>query len=398
MSKGVCDFLIVGAGIMGLSLAAELRRRFRKQRIILIDKEQNVAAHASGRNSGVLHAGFYYSADSLKARFSVRGTQAIKEFCRDRNLPLNECGKLVVAQNEDELATLDDLIARGKKNGVNVSLLSEKEALEIEPNLRTFHQALYSPNTATVDPLVVCREIKKDLQSNGIEFLFGTRYLQRRDQRIITSAGNYSAGMLINCAGLYADKIARDFGIGEEYCILPLKGLYLKYVKNDTDIRTNIYPVPNLKHPMLGVHFTKSVDGSIKIGPTAIPAFWRENYSLARGFSLQELLGVVSLQSSLFIRNSFNFRAIVFEEVKKYSKKYMIGQAANLVKQIDRKGFGGFTAPGIRAQLVRRSNLELVEDFVVAGDSKSIHVLNAVSPALTCAFPFAEYVVDSFVP
>ena len=179
--------------------------------------------------------------------------------------------------------------------------------------------------------------------------------------------------------------------------MIPFKGLYLEYVKNKTDIRTNIYPVPNLRNPFLGVHFTKTVTGKIKIGPTATPAFWRENYAGLGRFNLSELCSVVGYEAKLLILNSFNFRDLAAEEIRKYFRKYFIRLAAELVCDIDPKGFGNFTRPGIRAQLLDRKTLTLVQDFVIEGDQSSTHILNAISPAFTCAFPFAEFVVKKFV-
>ncbi len=178
---------------------------------------------------------------------------------------------------------------------------------------------------------------------------------------------------------------------------MPFKGLYLKYKKNKTDIRTNIYPVPNLKNPFLGVHFTKTVAGDIKIGPTAIPAFWRENYTFTDRFRLREAVEILGWQSRLMLENSFNFRELAFEEMRKYNRKNFISQSKDLVKAIDEDGFGEFTRPGIRAQLLEKSTRKLVQDFVVEGDAESVHVLNAVSPAFTCSFPFAEHVVEKFL-
>ena len=179
--------------------------------------------------------------------------------------------------------------------------------------------------------------------------------------------------------------------------MIEFKGLYLKYTKNKTDVKMNIYPVPNLKNPFLGVHFTKTVHGDIKIGPTAIPSFWRENYQGMDNFKIGEAAEVLSQESRLFLANSFGFRDLAFEEMRKYDKKYFIRLAQNLVQEIDPNGFTEFTKPGIRAQLLNTKTRALVQDFVVEADNQSIHVLNAVSPAFTCAFPFAEYVVRQYV-
>lgn len=391
------DYLIIGSGIMGLTIARTIKANNPGAKILMIDKENEEAFHASSRNSGVLHAGFYYTADSLKAQFTVKGSRALKDYCRQKNLAINECGKLVVAQNKDELAKLYELEARGKRNGSNVSIIDEEKAREIEPNVKTFKKALYSPDTASVNPREVCRSIKNDLEVSGVEFSFNTKYLEHTDTIIETSKGEFKAKKLINASGLYADKIAHDFGFGKKYTMIPFKGLYLKYTKNKTDIRTNIYPVPNLKNPFLGVHFTKTVTGEIKIGPTAIPALWRENYNLTSNFNFNELLSITFHESKLFLTNAFGFRSLSLEEMRKYNKKYFIELAQKMVVDIDPNGFTEFTQPGIRAQLLDKTTSQLVQDFIVEADQKSVHILNAVSPAFTCSIPFSEHIYTTYL-
>lgn len=391
------DYLIIGAGIIGLSIARALKTKTPNTRILILDKEDNCAAHASGRNSGVLHAGFYYTADSLKARFTVEGNRRMKNYCRAKNIAINQCGKLVVAQNETELQQLYELERRGKHNGSKVSIISQEQASELEPNVKTFQKALYSPDTASVDPKAVCASLKEDLKNLSVDFSFNTRYVHHQNNTITTTQGDFSAKKIINCGGLYSDKIAQDFGFGQKYTMMPFKGLYLKYTKNTTDIKMNIYPVPNLKNPFLGVHYTKTVTGDIKIGPTAIPAFWRENYQGLSNFDCSEFATTLTYQSRLFLTNSFKFRELAFEEMRKYNKDYFVSLAAAMVQSIDPKGFTTWTKPGIRAQLLNKTNLSLVQDFVVEADKTSIHILNAVSPAFTCAFPFAEFVVEKYL-
>ncbi len=392
------QYLIIGAGIIGLSIARALKKRDASGKILIIEKEQDTAQHASGRNSGVLHAGFYYTANSLKARFTVDGNRLLKEYCREKGLPLNECGKLVVAMDETELQTLYELEKRGVRNGVKVELIDVAAAKEIEPNIKTHQKALYSPTTASVDPIKVCQSLKEDLKQQGVEFQWQVSYVRCEKGTVETNQGEIEAKQVINCAGLYADKIAQDFDFGHDYTIMPFKGLYLKYKTNKTAIKTNIYPVPNLRNPFLGVHFTKTVYGDIKIGPTAIPAFWRENYQGFTNFQSKEFLQIMGYQSQLLLKNRFHFRNLAVEEMKKYQKSYFVGLAAKLVQQIDAEGFSEYTKPGIRAQLLDRNTLELVQDFVVEGDARSVHVLNAVSPAFTCAFPFAEHIVSQYCP
>jgi L-2-hydroxyglutarate oxidase LhgO len=393
------DYLIIGAGIIGLAIARELRSRYPKASITIIDKEPDVAYHSSGRNSGVLHAGFYYSADSLKAKFTRDGNFAMKEFCRQKGLKLNECEKVVVAKDESELEPLYELDRRGKRNGVDVKIITEAEMKEIDPNAKTFKFALYSPSTATVDPTELNKAVRDELLDHGVKFMFGEGYKRKVDGNTIETTGGkrLSANKVINTAGLYADKIARDFGFSQHYTIIPFKGIYLKYTKKDKPIKTNIYPVPNLKNPFLGVHYTITVDGTIKIGPTSIPAFWRENYKGMDNFKAGEMGNVLGWESRLFLSNAFGFRGLAFDEMKKYNKSYFVNLATSMVHHIDKSGFTEWSKPGIRAQLLNTKTLELVMDFVVEGDSTTIHVLNAVSPAFTCSFPFAKWVVENYI-
>ncbi len=393
------DYLIIGAGIIGLAIARELHLRRPSATITMIEKEPDVAYHSSGRNSGVLHAGFYYSADSLKAKFTRDGNFAMKDFCRQKGLKLNECQKVVVAKDESELEPLYELDRRGKRNGVDVKIITEAEMKDIDPNARTFKFALYSPNTATVDPTEVNKALRDELLHNGVKIHFNQGYKRRVDGNTIETTGGMilSAGKVINAAGLYADRIAKDFSFSQQYTIIPFKGIYLKYTKKDKPIKTNIYPVPNLRNPFLGVHYTITVDGTIKIGPTSIPAFWRENYKGMDNFKAGELGNVLGWESRLFLSNAFGFRGLAFEEMKKYSKSYFVKLATSMVHQIDPSGFTEWSKPGIRAQLLNTKTLELVMDFVVEGDNNTIHVLNAVSPAFTCSFPFSAWVVENYI-
>jgi (S)-2-hydroxyglutarate dehydrogenase len=390
------DHIIIGSGIIGLSIAKYLRENDQRASILVLEKEEDVGEHSSGRNSGVLHAGFYYSANSLKARFTVEGNKALKAYCSRRGLAVNACGKLVVAMDEKELEQLYELERRGIKNGSNIKLISAEEAKRYQPNVFTYKKALYSPDTASLDPKAVLIAIKEDLSRTGVDFRFRAKYLGRgEDNTVRTTQGDFAGRKIINCAGLYADKVAHDFGFGQKYTMIPFKGLYLKYKKNTTDVNINIYPVPNLRNPFLGVHFTKTVEGTIKIGPTAIPAFWRENYTLSEHFNLSEFTEIACQETKLFFTNAFGFRDLAFEEIHKYNRDYFINLATRMVP-VDPKGFGEFTKPGIRAQLLDKTRGELVQDFVVEADAHSVHVLNAVSPAYTCAFPFAEFVCKEY--
>lgn len=397
MAMNQQDYLIIGGGIMGLATARELRARFPSASITILEKETGVAFHASGRNSGVLHAGFYYGADSLKAKFCRDGNAALREYVKQHNLRINDCGKVVVARDEQELETLHELYRRGQVNGVPLQLIDEKEMAEIEPNAKTLQKAIYAKTTAVVDPVEVCASLHQELLRQNVTIITGTAYEKRAGANAIIANGKtYEAGRIINCAGLYADRIARDFGLSQHYAIMPFKGVYLKYTGADKPVNRCIYGVPNLNNPFLGVHYSVTVDGTVKIGPTAIPAFWRENYHGLTGFAPRDLVEVLGREALMFLTNA-DFRNLALHETRKYSKRYMAAEAGKMVKHIEEKNFTTWMRPGIRAQLFDKRNLKLVQDFIVESDSVSIHVLNAVSPAFTSSFPFAKWIVDNHV-
>lgn len=388
------DFLVVGGGVVGLSIARELKRRRPRASVALLDKEDGPSRHASGRNSGVLHAGFYYTADSLKARFTRAGNLAWTEYCRGRGLPLRACGKLVVASEPREVPVLDELLRRGRANGVPVELVDEKQAREIEPRARTLGRALYSPSTAVVDPAACAAALAEDARREGVDLRWSTAYVGRDGGTVRTSAGPIAAGYVVNAAGLYADRVARDFGFSERHRILPFKGLYLYSDEPAGAFRAHVYPVPDIRNPFLGVHFTVTVDGRVKIGPTAIPALWRENYGGLAGFSAPEMLEIAARQAGLLLGAGFDFRRLAWEEVRKNSRRVMTSLAARLADGVRSGDYRRWGRPGIRAQLVDVEKKTLVMDFLLEGDSRSMHVLNAVSPGFTCAMPFAAHVCD----
>jgi L-2-hydroxyglutarate oxidase LhgO len=388
------DYLIIGGGIMGLTIGFELRKKYPEKTIAIIEKEEDVAMHASGRNSGVLHAGFYYTSSSLKAKFTVDGNRIMKAFCYENGIHVNECHKVVVASDASELEALYELERRGKQNGVDIKLIDEEELYKIEPNSRTYKHALYSPTTASVDPIEVCQKIKEILISKNVDFFFNNKYIKKENEYVMTNQNTFKVGFLINAAGLYADVIARDYGYSKDRIIIPFKGIYLKYSGSDMPISTNIYPVPNLLNPFLGVHYTVTSHNHVKIGPTSIPAFWRENYDGFSNFKLNEFLQITYYEAILFITNAFNFRKLAINEIKKYNRKHFVSLAKKLTKKVDEDLFNDWLRPGIRAQLLNKKTRELEMDFVVEGDSKSLHLLNAVSPAFTCSFSLAKFLVD----
>lgn len=394
MTIDVVDFLIIGGGIIGLNLAITAKQRHPDCKVMLIEKEIDCGLHASGRNSGVLHAGFYYTPDSLKAGFTRKGNQLLTEYCLDRGLRINQCGKLVVTKNEHEETVLDELLQRGIANGVELYHLSKKEAQEIEPRAKTWNTAIFSPTTASIDPREVMASTLDDARNAGVVINAGTQYLRTTKDQIQTNHGYLSAAYVINAAGLYADNIARDFGFSKNYRILPFKGLYLYSDEPPGTLSTNIYPVPDLRNPFLGVHFTLTVAGKAKIGPTAIPAFWREHYSGLNNFKFGEMTEIMGREMGLFIRNDFGFRTLALQESAKYFRSRLVKLASELSKDVSKSNYKKWGPPGIRAQLFDIKKRRLEMDFRFEGDHKSFHVLNAVSPAFTCAIPFSRYLFD----
>ena len=388
------DFLVLGGGIIGLSMARELRRRFHNAQVTLLEKEPACGLHASGRNSGIIHAGFYYAADSLKAKLTRAGNQAMTDYCEAKKIPLNRCGKLVVAQDENDLSQLDELLRRGLANGVPLENLTEAEALQIEPRVKTHQRALFSPTTASADPRRVIEEMILDAKREGIEIRTGAPYLRVTNRVVTTPQESFTAGHVVNAAGLYADKIALDFGFSERYRILPFKGLYLYSDEPPGAFRTNIYPVPDLRNPFLGVHFTVRADGQVKIGPTAIPALWREQYRGFDNFKFGEFVEVLFREAGLMLSSTFDFQKLALAEVQKYSRPRLVALASRLANGVRLEHYTRWGEPGIRAQLLDIKKRKLEMDFVIEGDKHSTHLLNAVSPGWTCSIPFARHVVD----
>jgi L-2-hydroxyglutarate oxidase len=387
------DFLIIGGGIIGINLALETKRRFPDVRVTLLEKEPRCGEHASGRNSGVLHAGFYYSADSLKARLTCEGNRRLTAYCRERGLRLNPCGKLVVATHPAELDRLDELLRRAQHNGVELQVLSAAEARQIEPRARVLERALYSPTTSSVDPQEIMASLVADAVHLGIDIRTGVAWCGRDSNGALTSAGRITAGYVINAAGLQADRIAQDYGFGSRYRILPFKGLYLQARPGTPVLHTHVYPVPDLDNPFLGVHHTVTVDGHSKIGPTAIPCLWREQYGGLANFRTGEFLGIIGRELRLLCGDDVNFRRVAWEELRKYYRPTLVSQAARLLTGVSPADYTRRGRPGIRAQLLDVANKRLEMDFIIEGDAHSFHVLNAVSPGFTCAMPFAALVL-----
>ena len=389
------DFLIIGAGVVGIAIARALRKKHNAS-ILVIDKELVQAKHASGRNSGVIHAGVYYGAGSLKARLCVEGNKQLREFCHQKSIQLNESGKVIVARDEDDLPGMEELYKRSTVNGVNISWLSEQELASVEPSAVTHSKALLVNDTAVVDPVEVTTAMYRDAKDEGINFLFDCAWQGKQSSKEIkTTQGKISYGHLINCAGVYADKIAHQYNVGCEYHILPFRGnYYLLNPELSHDIRGNIYPVPDLRNPFLGVHFTKGPDGKVIVGPTALPLIGREQYANFKTANLQDTLRMGKFLISLFKSNKDHFRSVALKEMMKATKIGFFREAKLLVNRLSISDLESGRNPGIRAQLIDTNSMKLINDFIVLSGNDSTHILNTVSPAFTCSLSFSEYVVS----
>jgi L-2-hydroxyglutarate oxidase LhgO len=266
--------------------------------------------------------------------------------------------------------------------------VDEAEARAIEPRAKTVGHALFVPSTATADSGQLIAAQQADFIAQGGMLRCGHPYKGHEgDNLILAGPERIQAGTVINCAGLYADRVAKDFGFGNRYVMLPFKGLYLYAATGAEPPRTHVYPVPDLRNPFLGVHLTRTLDGDTKIGPTAIPALWREHYGGLGHFRARELMEVASRELHMLLTNRNNFRKLAWQELRKQSRRHMINDASTLISDLKLMGFQRWGRPGIRAQLVERADNKLVMDFVIEGDGRSTHVLNALSPAWTCAIP-----------
>ena len=387
--------MVVGGGIIGVSIARELRRRL-SARVVLIEKEPVPGRHASGRNSGVLHAGVYYKAGTLKARLCVEGNRRLREYCVTKQIPLNDHGKVIVARSEDELPALHELYARSQGNGVRSELVNALTLKEIEPSAKTIDNALYVKDTAVVDPSRVMAAFVDDARRDGVVMQMGCAW-RRQEGRdaALTSEGRIAYGHLVNCAGLFADRIAWACDTGLDYRILPFRGQFYRLsAESKVKVRGNIYPVPDLRNPFLGVHFTRRPDGEVTVGPSALPLLGREQYAGLQGMTVRDGLAMVTYLGRLFTRNRDHFRSIAWRELLKVSRSGFFREARDLATGFEAADLQPGKEPGIRAQLVNTKTAELLNDFVIESGVKSTHVLNAVSPAFTSSLPFAEHVVD----
>lgn len=389
------DILIIGTGIIGLSVARGLLEKDRSLRILLVEKEGSIGQHASGRNSGVIHAGFYYSPDSLKAKFCRDGNQSLKKLCKDYNIPVKEVGKVVVTRNAQEVEQLQILFERGLKNGVELSLLPDSELPRYEPLAKTVSCFVWSPTTAVSDPKLVLAALLNSVEQLGAKIIFEAQLSFNQDSTTVSINGeNIGFRHVINTAGSQADRIAHHFGFGKNLSMIPFMGLYRAVNYAKLPLSTLVYPVPDPKNPFLGVHLTSTVYGKVKIGPTAIPLLNREQYKYYEGWNGKDMRETVSGLLSMLRGDVHDLPKLAKSELPKIFLKRLIQDAATLVPDVaDIKGWERLS-PGIRAQLIDLKSGELINDFIVESDPHSTHVLNAVSPGWTASIPFGRHISD----
>lgn len=401
MSKAIptkCDVLIIGAGIIGLAIGKALLESNPALKVIIAEKEDAISKHASGRNSGVLHAGFYYSPDSLKAKFCREGNQELRKLAKRHNIPIREVGKVVVTRNDDENKRLETLYERGIANGVDLEILPAEKLSDFEPLAITHERFLWSPTTAVSDSKAINNALKTEFEQLGGVIHFNSKVaLQLHGDEVIDASNTYTAKHYVNAAGAQADRISRKVGVGTEYAMLPFMGIYRATAEKNLPLQRLVYPVPHPINPFLGVHFTLTVDHLIKIGPTAIPITGREQYKITQGWSGVDIMQALKGISSLVRGDSHDFGAILRAEWPKIVLSSLVKESTSLVPTSSQTIKWHRKPPGIRAQLVHLPSGKLEQDFVVKNLANSTHVLNAVSPGWTSGIPFGKWIVQEFI-
>ncbi len=394
------DFIIVGAGMVGLSIANQILKHNINASIIFIEKEKKIGLHSSGRNSGVLHAGIYYKPDSLKAKVCINGAKRLKNWCSENKIEILCCGKVIAVQDPELDDRLDVLYERGRKNGADISLIDEAQFNKLVPHGRTSTgRAIWSPNTSVVNPKQILNKLYKNLVNKNVKFLFESKIKNVDNTSNIINLSNgkrISFGHLFNVSGLQADKVAKKFNIGEQFIIYPFKGIYWELSKKcDLNFKTNLYPVPDLNVPFLGVHVTPSLEGTIYLGPTAVPALGRENYKGIENFEPLSTVEFFAEMAKLYVKNSNGFRKYATEQAFQGLKPIFLKSAQKLIPNLKDRDLLLSSKVGIRSQLYDKKSLMLVDDFKMITKTNSTHLLNAISPAFTASFELADLVLKS---
>jgi len=389
------DYAIIGGGIVGLSTAWQLRQRQPGKSIVVLEKEDILAAHQTGHNSGVIHAGIYYEPGSLKAELCRRGVQATIRFCKDNDIPFEQCGKLIVATSAEEQERMLGLYQRAQQNGINVDLLDEAQLHMTEPNVCGVG-AILSGATGIVDYAAVARTMASRFGQLGGEIRTGTEVLNLRESgdrvSITTASGeNLEARCLVACAGLMADRVARLMNIDIDFRVVPYRGEYYRLPEDKCDIVKHlIYPVPEPDLPFLGVHLTRMIDGAVTVGPNAVQGWKREGYGRFN-FSMRDTWEMLRFPGFWRV-TAENLRVGLAEVRNSLWKPGYLKLVQKYCPSIQLADLQPHPA-GIRAQAVMHDGT-LIHDFLFAETSRSLHVCNAPSPAATSAIPIGEHLCD----
>ncbi len=376
VSTSLPDVVVIGAGAIGASAALHLTRL--GARVVVVEKESQPAQHQSSRNSGVIHAGYNVKPGTLKAQYCVEGSRRLRAYCRERGIPMTQGGILIVARTDAERATLAELHRRAQGNGVQSRIVGETELARLEPHARGI-EALHAPEGASFDAPAYVRSLLDEATAAGAEVRYGVQ-VRRLD--------DVAAGVVLNCAGLQADRLAGP--IAADLRIVPFRGYYAELVPEKRDlVRSHVYAAPDLTFPFLGVHLSRRADGRVIVGPGAMLAFGREAYHFAQ-VNPRDLAGTLTWPGFYGLFREPKFRSLLVSEVKKSLSLGAIWREARLlVPELARADLVRSFA-GNRAQVVSRDG-KLVDDIVVRESERAVHVLNAVSPGLTCSLPFGEH-------
>lgn len=388
------DFIVIGAGIVGIATAWKLQQEFPGRTVLVLEKESRPACHQTGRNSGVIHAGVYYAPGSLKARFCREGNVATKAFCREHGIKFEECGKLLVATSEPELTRMEGLISRSRENQIPIEVLTAGELREAEPNI-TGLGAVLVPSTGIVSYSAIAVKMVELVMQGGGEVRLNSEVTGIKEQAesitVQTSAGSFNGRFLVACAGVMADRLVRMLGIEPEFMIVPFRGDYfLLGAEHNNIVNHLIYPIPDPELPFLGVHLTRMIDGSVTVGPNAVLAFKREGYGRL-DFSLRDSLEMLTYPGLLRVLQK-NFRVSLVELKNSLDKSGYLQLVRKYCPRLTLADLHDYPA-GIRAQAVTREG-ELVHDFLFVNTRRALFVCNAPSPAATSAIPISGHIVE----
>ncbi|QDV52315.1 L-2-hydroxyglutarate oxidase [Gimesia fumaroli] len=388
------DVAIIGGGIVGLATGWQITQRFPHKSILLLEKEKQVAQHQTGHNSGVLHSGIYYKPGSLRATNCREGKLAMEAFCDAEEIPWDQCGKVIAAINESEFPALDTIFSRGQQNGVTCEMIDEARLKELEPHVAGI-RGIHVPETGIVDYKQVSARLAERIQEKDNRLLTGTEVIgiQHHSDHITiqTKQGDYSAKQVINCSGLFSDRVARMGGSHPACKIVPFRGEYYELKPEAEHLcRALIYPVPNPEFPFLGVHFTKMIHGGVECGPNAVWAFAREGYT-NRQINVRDLLESATYPG--FLKMAFKYWKTGLKEMwRSFSKPAFVKELQRLIPEIQAEDLE--TAPaGVRAQALGPDG-NLIDDFLIDESDRMINVLNAPSPAATSSLRIGSMVTD----